>query len=136
MLFKKIHFFLFIQQLSDLCIKSPMLFDSPPTQYATICFYFEISTAKHFEYDDIHIKYDISLPDACDIIDDNGQRKGSTHSSRRNRCNGRWLIGYCHELTISCKLDYLFTGITNNCFSLNFWLLISFDNMLVLTFFA
>lgn len=100
----------FIQQLSDLCIKTPLLFDMPAKQYATVCFYFEIQMAKHFEYDSIHISYEIHIPDNCNTIDGTAQLKGCTHSSRRNVIDGCWSFGYCHELTLSCRLDCLLQG--------------------------
>ncbi|XP_055304970.1 tectonic-like complex member Mks1 isoform X2 [Sitodiplosis mosellana] len=76
-------------------------------KYATVCLYFEIQMAENFEYDAIHIKYEIHLPDDCQTIDGMSQLKGCTHSSRRDAIDGCWLIGYCHELTLSCRLDCL-----------------------------
>lgn len=97
-------------QLSDLCIRSPLLFDLPDKQTATVCIYFEIQSVEQFEYDDIHVKYTIHMPAACKLIDDAGQLNGSTHSSQRNAINGQWLIGHCHELVFSCSLDCLLNG--------------------------
>lgn len=107
-----ITFFLLVilTQLSDLCIKTPLLFDVPAEQHATVCFYFEIQMAEHFEYDDIHIKYEIHVPDDCQTIDGTAQLKGCTHSSRRSAIDGCWSFGYCHELTLSCRLDCLLHG--------------------------
>lgn len=66
--------------------------------------------AKHFEYDSIHISYEIHIPDNCNTIDGTAQLKGCTHSSRRNVIDGCWSFGYCHELTLSCRLDCLLQG--------------------------
>lgn len=82
----------------------------PEKHSATVCLNFEIQMAQHFEYDDIHIKYEIHIPDDSQTIDGRVQLKGCTHSSRRNAIDGCWLIGYCHELTLSCKLDCLLKG--------------------------
>lgn len=82
----------------------------PEKQTATVCMNFEIQMAKNFEYDDIHIKYEMHLPDNCQTIDGSAQLKGCTHSVRRNTIDGCWLIGFCHELTLSCKLDCLLSG--------------------------
>lgn len=90
----------------------------PERQNAIVCFNFEIQMAQHFEYDDIHVKYEIHIPDdGCQTIDGQTQLSGCTHASQRNLIDGCWLIGYCHELTLSCKLDSLFKG-TNftSCF--------------------
>lgn len=82
----------------------------PERQNAIVCFNFEIQMAQHFEYDDIHVKYEIHIPDECQTIDGRTQLIGCTHASQRNLIDGCWLIGYCHELTLSCKLDGLFKG--------------------------
>lgn len=82
----------------------------PEKQNATVCFYFEIQQAQHFRYDDIHIKFEVHLPDDCHTIDGQAQLKGCTHSSRRNAIDGCWQIGHCHELTLSCKMDCLLKG--------------------------
>lgn len=73
--------------------------------------------AEHFEYDDIHIKYEIHVPDDCQTIDGTAQLKGCTHSSRRSAIDGCWSFGYCHELTLSCRLDCLLHGTVDvlNC---------------------
>lgn len=71
--------------------------------------------AQRFEYDDIHVKYEIHIPDECQTIDGRTQLSGCTHSSQRNLIDGCWLIGYCHELTLSCKLDCLFKGTNFIC---------------------
>lgn len=99
-----------LYQLSDLCIKSPMDFNLPPTHCTNICLCMEINTAEYFEYDNIHIKYQITLPNRCELID--GDLTGSTHSSHRSNINGIWLIGYCHELNILCRHDYQFDGMS------------------------
>lgn len=96
-------------QLSQLFIKSPMLFNLPPKRCTRVTVCIEIETAKHFEYDCIHVKYRVATPERCEIIDDN-QRTGSTHSSQRNSLTGVWLIGYCHELDILCHHDYRLDG--------------------------
>lgn len=71
----------------------------------------EIESAKHFEYDNIHIRYHVFTSNRWKIINDD-ERSGSTHSSQRSRTTGLWFIGYCHELNILCHHDYRFDG---NC---------------------
>lgn len=72
--------------------------------------YFEVHSAEYFEYDDIHVKYEIHMPADCKLIDGSAQLKGCTHSSQRSTINGQWLIGHCHELIFSCPLQSLLNG--------------------------
>lgn len=102
-------YFLISLQLSQLFIKSPMLFNLPPKRCTRVSVCIEIETAKHFEYDSIHVKYRVVTPNRCECINDN-ERSGSTHSSQRNSLNGVWLIGYCHELDLLCHHDYRLDG--------------------------
>lgn len=100
----------FVSQLSDLSLKSSALFATPPRQCTHVCVCMEVDTAEHFQYDNIHVKFRLIMPDRCSIIA--GETEGSTHSSLRKRDSGsgRWLIGFCHELNILCKHDYKFNG--------------------------
>lgn len=98
-----------VVQLSQLFIKSPMLFNMPPKRCTRVSVCIEIETAKHFDYDCIHVIYRVVAPNRCEIIDDS-ERTGSTHSSQRNSLTGVWLIGYCHELNILCHHNYRLDG--------------------------
>lgn len=96
-------------QLSDLSMKSSSVFDLPPRHQRFVCICMEIESAEEFDYDHIHIKYRFIVPKQCRVLD--GGTEGSTHSSHRKRdLNGRWLIGFCHELNIECGVDYQFNG--------------------------
>lgn len=69
----------------------------------------EIQSAQDFEYDNIHVKYEIILPNKCTLV--NGNLIGSTHSSSRSLIdNNVWLIGHCHEINILCTPNYQFDG--------------------------
>lgn len=99
-----------VSQLSDLSLKSSALFAAPPRHCTHVCLCMEVESAEHFQYDNIHVKFRLIVPDRCSTIA--GETEGSTHSSLRKRDvgNGRWLIGFCHELNILCKHDYQFNG--------------------------
>lgn len=110
-----------LQQLSELSIKT--LFDMPPRRCTNVYLLFEIKSAKYFEYDNIHVRYHITLPNKCIIINNNNGNalqsqkciiEGSTHSSLRcqneNSAEDIWKFGYCHELDILCQEDYGFDG--------------------------
>lgn len=59
----------------------------------------EIITAEMFEYDNIHVQYEIKLPNNMKLVE--GFLEGSTHSSFRN---GKiWHFGYCTSLVLDIE---------------------------------
>lgn len=98
-----------ISHLKNLSITSPSAFHSPPKRCANVLLFLEIESAERFEYDNIHVRYNIVLPNRCELLD--GLTEGSTHSCRRGAVSqGRFNIGYCHELMILCNTDYQWDG--------------------------
>lgn len=80
------------------------MIDLPPKRCSFVSLYFEIEKAEHFDYDSIHVIYRVFLPHRCELLD--GDLRGATHSSERNRISGQWLIGHCHELHLLCQPDF------------------------------
>lgn len=85
-----------------------MLFNQPPSHCTYLCVCLEIQSAKDFENDNLHVKYQIILPDHCALMD--GQLSGSTHSSSKSLIDNMWLIGHCQEINILCTPNYQFEG--------------------------
>ncbi|KFB43483.1 AGAP004735-PA-like protein [Anopheles sinensis] len=56
----------------------------------------EIVSATAFKYDEIHVRYQIVLPNDVKTTDENATLLGSTHSSKNKI--GYWQFGHCHEL--------------------------------------
>lgn len=100
-----------ISHLTNLSITSPSLFHIPPKRCTNVLFFMEIESAECFEYDNIHIRYNIVIPNRCKLVD--GLVQGSSHSCRRGHLQDRINIGYCHELMILCSADYQWDGRSN-----------------------
>lgn len=97
-----------ISHLKNLSITSPSAFHVPPKRCTNIFLFMEIESAECFEYDNIHVRYNIVLPNRCEVLD--GLLQGSTHSCRKGHCTERFNVGYCHELMILCDTDYQWNG--------------------------
>lgn len=107
------------QRLAELSTKT--LFDSPPRRCTHAYLFFEIKSAEYFEYDNIHVRYRISIPSGCTIINDGYAlplqkigdcTEGSTHSSLKCHTDGVWKFGHCHNLNVLCGDGYRFDGKT------------------------
>ena len=76
----------------------------------------EIKLAERFEYDNLHVRFNVHLPDRCEITNDSDGLYGSTQSSTKIRNSSsdlsinKWHIGFCHELDICCKDDFQYNG--------------------------
>lgn len=97
-----------ISHLKNLSFTSPSAFHIPPKRCANVLLFLEIESAECFEYDNIHVRYDIVLPKRCELLD--GMLQGSTHSCRSGASQERFNVGYCHELMILCNADYQWDG--------------------------
>lgn len=98
-----------ISQLRNLSIVSPpTVFQVPPKRCTNVFLFLEIKTAEQFEYDNIHIRYNIVLPNRCEVIE--GLVQGSTHSFRRGPGQRQYNVGYCHELMVLCNTDFEWNG--------------------------
>lgn len=97
-----------ISHLRNLSITSPSAFHIPPKRCANVMLFLEIESAECFEYDNIHVRYNIVLPNRCELLD--GLIEGSTHSCRKGALQKRFNVGYCHELMILCNTDYQWDG--------------------------
>lgn len=97
-----------ISQLKNLSIISPFAFHLPPKRCSNVLLFLEIESAEQFEYDNIHIRYDIVLPNRCELMD--GLVQGSTHSCRKGCDQQRSNVGYCHELMLMCNTDFQWDG--------------------------
>lgn len=97
-----------ISHLKSLSISSPSAFHVPPKRCSNVLLFLEIESAECFEYDNIHIRYSIVLPNRCELLD--GLVQGSTHSCRKGPSQERFNVGYCHELMILCNTDYQWEG--------------------------
>lgn len=100
------------------------MFNLPPRRCTNIYLFLEIVSAEDFEYDNIHVRYRVIVPDRCEIIEDTNEIDapagntsdmklyvGSTHSSyKSSSIDGQWYFGFCYELCILCKDDYKFEG--------------------------
>lgn len=56
----------------------------------------EIVDGENFEYDNIHVQYEIKIPNYARVID--GETEGSTHSSLKYE--NKWNFGHCHSITL------------------------------------
>lgn len=97
-----------ISHLQNMSITSPSGFHVPPKRCTNVLLFFEIESAECFEYDNIHVRYSIVLPNRCELID--GLIEGSTHSCRKGSCQRRFNVGYCSDLMILCNTDYQWNG--------------------------
>lgn len=100
-----------ISHLTNLSVTSPSLFHIPPKRCANVLFFMEIESAESFGYDNIHVRFNIVIPNRCELVD--GLVQGSTHSCRKGYSKDRFNIGYCHELMILCSADYQWDGKSN-----------------------
>lgn len=100
-----------ISHLKNLSITSSSTFHIPPKRCANVLFFLEIESAECFEYDNIHVRYNIVLPNGCEVLD--GLFHGSTHSCRRGPSQTPINVGYCHEMSILCNTDYQWSGKLN-----------------------
>lgn len=97
-----------VSHLKNLSINSHSSFHIPPKRCSNVLLFLEIESAECFEYDNIHIRFNIVLPNRCELLD--GFVQGSTHSCRKGPCQERLNVGYCHELMILCNTDYQWDG--------------------------
>lgn len=79
------------RQMSHLSLPSETTF-----QHAFLLF--QIIDARGFEYDNIHVKFDVGIPPTTEVLD--GLLHASTHSSYKKR--ELWNFGYCHEIGLEC----------------------------------
>ncbi len=103
-----------ISQLKSLSITTPAAFHVPPKRCTNVFLFIEIESAEGFEYDNIHVRYNVVLPNRCELLD--GITDGSTHSSRKGPVNESTNIGYCHEMMMLCHTDYQWEGKINFIF--------------------
>ncbi|XP_055912030.1 tectonic-like complex member Mks1 [Eupeodes corollae] len=78
-------------------------FSMPPKRTRRVAIQMEIQRAQDFEYDNIHVRYHIRLPDRT-ILED-GLLNASTHSSKANN-HGACGFGHCLELVLLCEEDF------------------------------
>lgn len=72
------------------------IFDMPPKHSTRFLVLLEIQSASFFEYENLHIRYKISIPDR--FILEEGELMGSTHSSVS--LNSIWKFGHCFQFAI------------------------------------
>lgn len=103
-------------KLSELTINptSSSVFYLPPRRCTQIFLFLEIISAEDFEYDNLHVRYCVRLPERCEFVVDtdgtiNEPHVGSTHSVKKSQ-DGQWKFGFCYELCILCSEDYKFEG--------------------------
>ncbi len=61
----------------------------------------EIVKGKGFEYDNIHVQYELKLPKYVKVLEGKDELVGSTHSSLKY--DGSWNFGHCHCLTLDIE---------------------------------
>lgn len=77
---------------------------------------FQIVKARGFEYDNLHVKFNVNIPPTTEIMEASGELYGSTHSSYKNSNTGTWNFSYCHEIVLECTNSFKF----NDFIDLNF----------------
>lgn len=77
---------------------------------------FQIVKGKGFEYDNLHVNFNVSIPPTTEAIHESQVLYGSTHSSYKNTKTGTWNFSYCHEITLECTNGFKF----NDFVDLNF----------------
>lgn len=84
-----------------------MAFENPRKLHSFVMLNITIQTAIDFEYDKLHVRYLIDLPDSCELIE--GELFGSTISSMRNS-KGIWNFGHPFSITFSCPDQHSWKG--------------------------
>lgn len=64
--------------------------------------FLQIVKAQGFEYDNIHVNFNLSIPPTTEVLSESGKLHGSTHSSYKNTSTGFWHFSYCHEIALEC----------------------------------
>lgn len=84
---------------------------------------FQIVKGTGFEYDNLHVKFNVSIPPTTETIHESGHLYGSTHSSYKNT-TGTWNFSYCHEIALECTNGFKFSDfldITFKVISIDEW---------------
>ncbi|XP_063696561.1 tectonic-like complex member MKS1 [Culicoides brevitarsis] len=76
---------------------------------------FQIVQGKGFEYDNLHVKFNIGIPPTTEAIHETGILYGSTHSSYKNS-KGLWNFSYCHEIALECSTGFKFNDFLDMTF--------------------
>jgi Meckel syndrome type 1 protein len=77
-------------------------FALPPRKCQTVFLSLQFLSAKNFEYDNIHIRYQLNVPQQCKVLE--GNLRGSTHSSKK--LGNLWNFGYCCDWSLQCSSDF------------------------------
>jgi hypothetical protein len=72
-------------------------------KFCRIVLMVEIIDARDFEYDNIHVQFNVKLPKFVKLVE--GNLKASTHSSIAN--GNVWNFGYCHCLVLDIDDEFL-----------------------------
>jgi hypothetical protein len=75
-------------------------------KFCRIILMMEIIDGKHFEFDNIHVQFEIKIPKFVKIVE--GILDGTTHSSYKND-DGSWNFGYCHCIVLDIDDELMST---------------------------
>lgn len=70
-------------------------------KYHRVLLLLEIVKGQDFEYDNIHVQFEINLPKYVKVVEGLDELAGSTHSSLKYE--NSWNFGHCHCLTLDIE---------------------------------
>lgn len=91
-----------IEKLANLSLHSKPSPDFQIPKYCRILLLLEIVQAKNFEYDNVHVQYEIKYPNFMKLVD--GSAVGATHSSSKR--NNVWNFGHCHSFVLDIDDEF------------------------------
>lgn len=86
-------------------------------KFCRIVLMLEIIDGQHFEYDNIHVQFNIILPNFIKLVE--GKLAGATHSSFKNE-HHFWNFGYCHSLVLDIDDEFLLSTSKLDSITINF----------------
>lgn len=108
-----------IQEETNELIKKLNISKDPDFVYPKFCrivFLLEIIDGTNFEYDNIHVQFQIKLPKFVKVVE--GALNGATHSSAKN--GDVWNYGFCHSLVLDIDDEFLLSANKLDSVTINF----------------
>lgn len=93
-------------------------------KFCRIVLLIEIIDGRDFEFDNIHVQFEIKLPTFVKLVE--GKLVGSTHSSFKGE--DRWNFGYCHSLVLDVDDEFMISTTLVDAIIFNFEV-VSVDSM-------